>query len=47
MSREEYKYVIWGVLVLGLVLLITIYEKVKNTRTVDEILVAEEEHVQE
>jgi hypothetical protein len=42
-SSNEYKYLFWGGLILGMVVLITIYEKVKNTRTVDEIVVEKEQ----
>ncbi len=37
-AKDEWKYVVWGGVVLGVILLITIYEKVKYARTVDEIV---------
>ncbi len=42
LAKDDWKYVVWGGGVLGGILLITIYEKVKYTKTVDEI-VAEEQ----
>ena len=41
-SQDDYKYLIWGGLILGFILLVSIYEKVKNTRMIDEIAVDEQ-----
>lgn len=42
-TSEDYKYLILGGMVVGVVLLVSVYEKVKNTRTMEEIVAGEQQ----
>ena len=46
-TSEDYKYLVLGGVVVGVVLLVSVYEKVKNTRTVEEIVAGEQQQREE